>query len=111
LPLEVAKILRSQSFDSIDYQDELLVEYLKASSLCEPEIGFNGVSGFIYQSVIDAIKDTRLKRKDRNRLMAIGRLQYLKDEDFNKIGADDTNIDDKINQVFGASALLQKTTK
>jgi hypothetical protein len=80
---------------------------LIASNLCEPEIGFNGVTGYIYASVMDAISDTNLDRKDRTTLMQIGRLQYLEDKDFVRIGADKLDVSDQTKILFGGTTLLK----
>jgi hypothetical protein len=77
------------------------------SRRCEPEYGAMGIVGFIYQSVKDSIKDVRLNIKDlRMPVMAIGRVVYMKDEDFNKFASSTSkSINemsvDEINKIAG----------
>jgi len=49
-----------------------------------------GVVGYLYSSVTDAIKESKLPFEFRQTLMAIGRLVYLSDEDFDKRLASDS---------------------
>jgi hypothetical protein len=51
---------------------------------CEPEYGAMGVVGFHYTSVIDALKERKMKKEYRTLLMSVGRLVYLSEEDFQK---------------------------
>jgi hypothetical protein len=77
------------------------------SRRCEPEYGAMGIVGFIYQSVKDSIKDVKLNIKDlRMPVMAIGRVVYMKDEDFNKFASSTSkSINemsvDEINKIAG----------
>jgi hypothetical protein len=101
----VASALRTQNFE-YDPRDEYFNELLKGAALCEPDYGGMGVVGYNYNSVVDAIKDTRLKRKHRTLLCHIGRLVFSK-EDIEEDG----NVERKIQTVFGGSSLLKKGTK
>jgi len=68
-----------------EYFDEYRFALLKICSKCEPEFGAMGVVGFLYQSVKDSIKEEKLKVKTfRGPAMAVGRLVYMKEEDFNR---------------------------
>jgi hypothetical protein len=102
----VAGALRTQDF-MYDQRDEYFNELLKAAALCEPDYGSMGVVGYNYNSVMDAIKDTRLKRKHRTLLCHIGRLVFSKEN----IEEDDGNVEQKIQMVFGGSSLLKKGKK
>ncbi len=64
-----------------------------------------GVVGFLYQSVKDSIKEEKLKVKTfRVPAMAVGRLVYMKEEDFNSSVPTKTIADvsaEEINKLAG----------
>jgi hypothetical protein len=84
----------------------------------------NGIQGYIYQSVKDALKDVKLPLEYRNILMQTGRLVFAEDDKYNKIYAayvrsqedpdkiqnQQEELDKQVQAVFGGSTLLKKAT-
>ncbi len=105
--------MRDTEFD-LNPDCELSTYLLKVCRSCEPEYTFNGIAGYLYDSVKDSLDDFNLSKKHyRKQISDIGRLHYLKDEDFNTVlqkhqseqsqNTQNTNqkIQNKIKAMFG----------
>ena len=88
--------------DLCDFEGYLL----NIAKRCEIKIGFNGLEGFLYESVKDQIKWANLSvKKYVGMVMAIGYYATMKKEDFDNIGSNRKDISemsaDDINKLAG----------
>lgn len=82
--------MRSDNKEFPDDFDEYSKFIVSICNYCQPNYGsMGGIVGYLYDSAKDAIRWHKAKPKEYiNLIMAIGRLAYLSDEDFNKIAID-----------------------